>query len=152
MRHDIRLRSIAQQNPRALSALLFGGAALMVIYFAWIPDARTSGLTPALTIVGGAVHALAGALTGRRLFDERRTRSFAEAGLVGALTSLLAMAIFSPLFAIFLFVTDAARPSSWITYVLMPMFIAAFSFLAIGWALVLVSGAIACALYGITSK
>jgi hypothetical protein len=152
MRHDIGLRSIRRQYPRGLSALLFGGSALAVIYFAWIPDARTSGLTPAVTIAGGAVHALAAALTGRRLLDDRRTRSIAEAGLVGALTSLLAQAIFSPLFAMFLFATDAVQPSGWITYLLMPAFIAAFAFLAIGWALMLVSSAIACALYRITSK
>ena len=146
-----RLRSIARHSPRASSALLFGGATLMVTYFAWIPDTRTSGLTPALTIAAGAAHALAASFTGRRLLDDGRTRSFAEAGLVGAFTSVLALAIFSPLFAIFLFATDIIQPSGWSGYLLMPMFVAAFAFLAIGWALIFVSSAVGCWLYRLAS-
>jgi hypothetical protein len=59
---------------------------------------------------------------------------------------------YPPLFATFLFATDAVRPSGWITYLLMPVFIAGFAFLAIGWALMLASSAAACALYRITSR
>ncbi|HEY2907453.1 MAG TPA: hypothetical protein VGJ29_16245 [Vicinamibacterales bacterium] len=146
-----RLQSIARQSPRASSALLFGGATLTVTYFTWIPDARTSGLAPALTIAAGAVHAFAGSFTGRRLLDDRRTRSFADAGLVGVWTSLLALAIFSPLFAIFLFATDIMQPSNWIGYLVMPVLVAVFAFLAIGWALMLVSSAVGCVLYGLAS-
>ena len=146
------LGSIARQSPRMWSALLFGGATLIVTYFAWIPDARTSGLTPALTIAAGAAHAVAALFTGGRLLDDGRTRSLADAGLVGAFTSLLALAIFSPLFAIFLFATDAIQPSGWIGYLLMPVFVAVFAFLAIGWALMLVSGAVGCGLYRLASR
>jgi hypothetical protein len=70
--------------------------------------------------------------------------------MVGAFTSLLALAIFSPLFAMFLFATDAIQPSGWTGYLLMPVFVAVFAFLAIGWALMLVSGVVGCALYTLT--
>lgn len=112
----------------------------------------TSGLTPALTIAAGAAHALAASFTGDRLLDESRTRSFADAGLLGALTSLLALAIFSPVFAIFLFATDITQPSAWIGYLLMPVFVATFAFLPIGWALMLVSSIVGCVLYGLASS
>jgi hypothetical protein len=148
----VHVRSIPRRSPRASSALLFGGATLIVTYFAWIPDARTSGLTPALTIAAGAAHALAASFTGRRLLDESRTRSFADAGLLGALTSLLALAIFSPLFALFLFTTDITQPSGWVSYLLIPVFVVAFAFLAIGWALMLVSSAVGCMLYRFSSR
>jgi hypothetical protein len=147
-----RLQAIARESPRASSALLFGAAAITVTYFAWIPDARTSGLAPALTIAAGAVHALAASFTGRRLLDDSRTRSIAEAGYVGALTSLLAQAIFSPLFVVFLFATDVTQPSGWIGYLLMPVLVAAFAFLAIGWALMLVSSAVGCVVYRLASN
>jgi hypothetical protein len=146
-----RLRSIARQSPRASSALLFGGATLMVTYFAWVRDARTSGLSPALTIGAGAAHALAASFTGRRLLEGGRTGSLTEAGLLGAVTSLLALAIFSPLFAIWLFATDLIQPSGWIAHLLFPVFVAAFAFLAIGWALLLVSSAVGCVLYWFVS-
>jgi hypothetical protein len=145
-----RLGSIARQNPRTSSALLFGGATLMVTHFAWTPDARTTGLAPALTIAAGVAHAIAAWLTGHRLVDDSRAQSFAEAGMVGAFTSLLALAIFSPLFAIFLFATDAIQPSGWTGYLLEPVFVAVFAFLAIGWALMLVSSVVGCALYTVT--
>jgi hypothetical protein len=148
----VHVRSIPRRSPRASSALLFGGATLIVTYFAWIPDARTSGLTPGLTIAASAAHALAASFTGDRLLDESRTRSFADAGLLGALTSLLALAIFSPLFAIFLFATDITQPSAWVGYLLIPVFVATFAFLAIGWALMLVSSVVGCVLYGLASR
>jgi hypothetical protein len=148
----VHLRSIPRRSPRASSALLFGGATVIVTYFAWIPSARTSGLTPALTIAAGAAHALAAWFTGDRLLDDSRTRSFAEAGLVGAFTSLLALAIFSPLFAIVLFDTDITQPSNWIGYLLTPVLVATFAFLAIGWALMLVSGVVGCVLYGLLRR
>jgi hypothetical protein len=145
------LGAIARESPRASSALLFGSATLIVTYFAWIPDARTRGLTPALIVAAGAAHALAASFAGRRLLDDSRTRSFAEAGLVGARTSLVAQAIFSPLFAIFLFASDTVQPSGWIGYLVMPLFVAVFAFLAIGWALMLVSSAVGCGLYRLAS-
>jgi hypothetical protein len=98
------------EPPRVKRAPVWWRATLIVTYFAWIPDARTSGLTPGLTIAAGAAHALAASFTGDRLLDDSRTRSFADAGLLGALTSLLALAIISPLFAIFLFATDITQP------------------------------------------
>jgi len=148
----VHVRSIQRRSPRASSALLFGGATLIVTYFAWIPDARTRGLTPWLTIADGAAHALAASFTGDRLLDESRTRSFADAGLLGALTSLLALVIFSPLFALFLFATDITQPSAWDGYLVIPVFVAAFAFLAIGWALMLVSSVVGCVLYGLASR
>ncbi len=155
----VHMRSIPRRSPRASSALLFGGATLIVTYFTWIPAARTSSLAPTLTIAAGAAHALAASFTGDRLLDASRTRSFAEAGLVGAFTSLLALAMFSALYAIFLFATDITQPSdwigyllNWIGYLLMPVFIATFAFLAIGWALMLVSSVVGCVIYGLASR
>ena len=75
-----RFLKINRGNPVGFADAAFaGGATLIVTYFAWIPDARTSGLTPALTIAAGAAHAVAALFTGGRLLDDGRTRSLADA-------------------------------------------------------------------------
>jgi hypothetical protein len=123
---------------------------MVVMHLAWRGGAAPSGLAPALTVATGIAHAVAGAVTGPRLFDRARTRSSAEAGLIGAGTSLLALGIFSPLFACFLFATDITQPAGAFSYVAMPFFIALFAFMAAGWALLLVSAAVGWGLHLIT--
>jgi hypothetical protein len=44
------LRTLVTRHPRTVSAVTFGAVAMVVIDLAWLPSARTSGLTPALTI------------------------------------------------------------------------------------------------------
>lgn len=83
---------------------------MAVTHFAWVPGSRMNGLAPALTIAAGSAHALAGALTGRRLLDGDRTQTPVQAGLIGGGTSLLAVTLFSPAFVVFLRATDV-RPS-----------------------------------------
>jgi hypothetical protein len=117
-------------------------------HFAWVPDARMNGLVPALTIAGGVVHALAGAITGRCLVD--RTRTPFEAALVGAGTSLLAVALFAPAFVVFLHATDV-RPSGPLSYLFLTVLTGVFSFLGAGWALVVVSVGIGWALYRVAN-
>lgn len=91
-----------------------------------------------LTIAAGIAHALAGAIIGRRLLDGTRTRTSLQAGLVGAGTSLLAVAFFSPAFVVFLYATDV-HPSSALSYLVLTLLTSVFSFLGAGWALLLVS-------------
>jgi hypothetical protein len=100
----------------------------------------------ALTIAAGTAHALAGAITGRRLLDGTRTQTSLRAALIGALTSLLAVALFSPAFVVFLRATDV-RPSNALSYLLLTLLTSMFSFLGAGWALLLVSAAVGWGLY-----
>lgn len=121
---------------------------MAVMHLAWRPDARGVGLTPALTLAAGLAHAFAGVITGPRLLDGTRTRSVWHAGLIGAGTSALALVLFAPLFAAFLFATDIHAVNVF-SYVALPLFIALFAFMAAGWALLLVSAGVGCALYRI---
>lgn len=127
-----------RSRPRSASALMFGAVTMAVQYFAWIPEARLSGLAPALTIAAGLAHAIAAAITGPRLLDPKRTRTASQAGLLGACTSLLALATFAPLFAASLFAKDP-HPASPLAYLMMSFLVAVFAFLGAGWALLLVS-------------
>ena len=133
-----------RQCPRVAGALAFGLMTLVAQHFTWLPHARTSGLP--LTIAAGLAHAIAGAITGPRLVDGRRTRTPSQAVLLGAGTSLFALAIFAPLFAVFLFATDI-HPAGPLSYVALPLLIAVFAFLGDGWALFVVSIGVGWALY-----
>ncbi|HEY2626963.1 MAG TPA: hypothetical protein VGI41_09470, partial [Candidatus Udaeobacter sp.] len=100
-----------RQRPRTVAAIAFGGLTAVVTHFAWFPDARMHGAAPALTIAAGVVHALAGAVTGPRLVDRTRTQTSLEACLLGAGTSLLAVVLLAPLFALWVSATNAAPTS-----------------------------------------
>ena len=142
------LGSYIRQRPRATAAVAFGSATTIVTHLAWVPDARMNGLTPALTIAAGAAHALAGAMIGRRLLDGNRTPL--QAGLLGAVTSLLAVALFTPAFVILLLARDV-RPSGVLSYLLLAVLTSLFSFLAHGWALLLVSVGVGWTLYRVAA-
>jgi hypothetical protein len=144
------LRTLATRHPRTVSAVAFGAVTMVVIHLAWLPSARTSGLTPALTVAAGLAHALAAAFTAPRLLNGARTRSLSHAAIIGACTSLLALALFSPSYAAFLLATELHRTSLF-SYFAVPLFIAVFGFLAAGWALLLVSIVVACVLYRIAN-
>jgi hypothetical protein len=145
------LRSYIRQRPRTAAALAFGSVTMAVTHLAWVPDARMNGLVPALTIAAGIAHALAGAITGRRLLDGARTRTSLQAGLVGAGTSLLAVAFFSPAFVVFLYATDV-HPSSALSYLVLTLLTGVFSVLGAGWALLLVSMGIGWGLYRVAAS
>jgi hypothetical protein len=124
---------------------------LVVQHFAWLTDARMSGLIPYLTIAAGLTHALAGAITGPRLMDGTRTRTPSQAALLGAGTSLLALMLFAPIFTVFLFATDIYRAGT-LSYAALPLLIAVFAFLADGWALLVVSTGIGLALHRVATQ
>ena len=145
-----RLRFYVRTNPRTAAALAFGSATMAVTHLAWVPAARMNGLTPALTITAGLAHGLAGAITGRRLIDGRRTPTFVHAGLVGAGTSLLALFFFIPPFAFF--VSRGLQMASPWSYVWLTVWTGVFSFLAAGWALLLISIAVGWAIYRIAQS
>jgi protein-S-isoprenylcysteine O-methyltransferase Ste14 len=123
---------------------------LMVQHFVWVPAARSNGLAPYLTMAAALAHAIAGAITGPRLVDRTRTGNASQAALLGAVTSLLALMLFAPFFTIFLFTTDL-HPAGVISYIVMPLLVAAFALLADGWALVFVSTGVGWALYRLTA-
>ena len=89
---------------------------------------------------------MAGVITGRRLLDGARTTTPWQAGLVGAGTSLLALILFAPPFAVFLFATDV-HPAAPVSYVAIPVLIAVFAFLGDFWVLLIVSIGVGWALY-----
>lgn len=131
------LRSYVRAHPRTAAALAFGSATTFVTHFAWVPDARSNGLIPVLTIAAGVAHVIAGAVTGRRLIDCTRTPTSAHAGVLGAATSLLALLLFTPPFT--LFVTRGLQMTSPWSYLWFTLWTGLFSFLGAGWALLLVS-------------
>jgi hypothetical protein len=69
-----------------------------------------------------------------------------QAGLIGAVTSVLAAALFSPAFVIFLRATSV-RSSNVLSYLLLTILTGVFSFLGVGWALLLVSVGVGWGLY-----
>ena len=64
-----------RRSPRTAGALALGAVTLVVQYFAWLPNARMSGLAPALAVAVGLSHAIAGAVTGPCPVDRTRTRT-----------------------------------------------------------------------------
>ncbi len=137
---------LIRKRPRTSAALAFGGLTVVLTHFAWYPDARMNGAAPALTLAVGVVHAIAGSLTGGRLVDRSHTRTPFEACLLGGVTSLLADVLFAPLFALWVS-TSNAQPHGTLSYIVMTALIGLFSFLAVGWALLLVSIATGWGLY-----
>jgi len=145
------LGAYIRQSPRAAGALAFGVSTLVVQHFAWYPDARMSGLAPALTLAVALCHAIAGAMTGPRLVDGTRTSTASRAGLVGAVTSLLAIVLFAFLFTGYLFATNV-HPVGSISYVAFPLLTALFAFVGDGWVLLLVSIGVGWALYRVATR
>lgn len=124
-------------KPRLAASIAFGLSTATLTHFAWYPDVRTSGMMPALTLGAGLAHAAAGALTGPRLIDATRTPTSSHAALLGAGTSLLAVAFFAPLMAWYVSATNAR--ASVLGYAVMTLFTGLFAFLGAGWALLLLS-------------
>jgi hypothetical protein len=132
------------------SAVAFGVATGLVMHWQWIGPAATTGLAPVLTLASGLAHGLAGAMMGSRLLDGARTRSAAEAGLIGACTSLIALTIFAPLFSVYLVATEGRLVGVW-SFLVFPLYVALFAFLAAGWALLLVSAGVGGLLYSVAA-
>lgn len=134
------MRSIGEfvrRKPRFTSSLAFGISTATLTHFAWFADIRMSGLIPVLTFGAGLAHAVAGALTGPRLINTVRTRTYLQAGLLGAATSLLALAFFAPVMA--WYISSENVQTSVLGYAAMTLFTGLFAFLAAGWALLVLS-------------
>lgn len=131
------LRAWVRDRPRSAAAIGFATTTATVTHFAWIPDARFSGAVPLVTISAGLAHAAAGALMGARLLDRSRTETPSQACVLGGCTSLAGLALFAPLFAMWL-ESENARPDLFSYLALVPL-VGFFSFLAAGWALLIVS-------------
>jgi hypothetical protein len=138
------LRSWIRRRPRTTSALAFGTVTLAVTHFAWVADARMNGLV--LTFAVGVAHALAGAITGQSLLGGTHPRTPLRAGLLGAATSVLALFLFSPAFAVFIAEKDVAHEGVF-SHLMLTMLIGVFSFLAVWWAFVVVSICVGWSLY-----
>jgi hypothetical protein len=85
-------------------------------------------------------------MTGRRLIDRTRTRTAAEACLIGAATSLLAVVILAPPFAAWV-TAGNARPAGVFSYLALTVLVGLFSFLGAGWALLVASVGVGWGLY-----
>jgi hypothetical protein len=140
------LRALLHRWPRLAAAGSFGASTALLTHFAWYPSARMNGMIPALTLAAGLAHAIGGALTGPRLLDPRRTRTALHAALLGAATSLLAVAIFAPVMAAYVSVGDVSRTSP-LAYVMLTLYTGLFAFLGAGWALLVLSAAVGLALH-----
>lgn len=144
------LRVYARQWPRTAGALAFGVTAAAVTHFAWFPNARMSGYAPVLTVGAGVAHALAGAFTGPSIVSPRRALTAARAALLGAATSLAAVALIAPPLAAWV-TTDNAKPVGIASYLVLTVLVGLFSFLAVGWALLLVSAVVGWGLFRLTT-
>lgn len=145
------LRVYVKQSPRTACALAFGAITMAVQYFLWLPDARMSVLGGVLTIAAGLSHAVSGAITGPRLVGANGPVSLRRAGLLGAVTFLIALVLFTLSFTVFLFATEIHKSGSF-TYVALPFLIAVFAFVGDGWALFLVSIGIGLAVHRIAAS
>lgn len=143
-------RRFLRERPRLAPALCFGLATGVLTHFAWIPSARFNGQIPAVTLLAGLTHAVSGALTGPRLIDASRTRTSSQAALVGARTSLLALAFFAPAMAAFVSV-GLAPPRTPVAYLSLTLLTGVFAFLAAGWALLLVCVGVAVGVHRLVS-
>jgi hypothetical protein len=142
------MRSIgefARRNPRSVASFAFGISTAALTHFAWYANARMNGMIPALTLGAGLAHAVAGALTGPRLTDTERTRTPAQAGVLGGMTSLLAVGFLAPVMAWYVSVTNLQ--TSVLGYAVITLFTALFAFLAAGWALLLLCMGVGLALH-----
>ena len=146
-----RLAAFVAQRPRTVAAIVFGTFTAATVHFAWMPSARMSGWIPFWTLAIGVFHALAGAVTGRRLVDRGSTRSSYDACLLGAGTSLLALAAVVPLFALRVSMSNAG-PTTASSFLMLTLLAGLFSFLAAGWALVVVSAGIGWALHRVAQS
>lgn len=143
------LSLIVRRWPRFAAAIAFGGVTAIVVHFAWFPHARYSGAIPGLTIAAGVAHALSGAVMGPYIV--RRTRNSLQAVWLGASTSLLALMLFAPPFAIWVNRMNT-QPGGVISRIGLMLLVALFTFLAVGWALLLVSALIGWSLYRLASS
>lgn len=137
---------IAARFPRVAAAICFGTATGATMYFAWTPAAQMSGRLQVLTLGAGLPHAASAALLGHRLVDRARTRTAGRARALGAATSFIAGVVVAIGVALWLQSSNAAQhgPLSFLAYV---PYVALFSFLAVGWALMLVSVGVAWGLF-----
>lgn len=140
-----------KQRPRVAAALAFGAVTAVVTHFVWVPDARWGGGVLALTLAAGLAHGIAGAVTGPRLLDGIRTRTAAQACLLGAATSLLAVVVLAPPFALWITASNA-RSEGVVGYVVLTFFVGFFSFFAAGWALFLASVVVAWGLFRVAAE
>jgi hypothetical protein len=140
-----------RRRPRWAAALAFGIPTAALTHVAWYPDARTNGIAPALTLGAGLAHAFAGAITGPRLVDSARTPTSAHAALLGAATSLLAVMIFAPVFAAYSSASGLRLPTP-TGYLALSLFTGLFAFMAVGWALLVLSVAVGWALHRVAAS
>jgi hypothetical protein len=140
-----------RRQPRASAAIAFGIVTALVTHVAWVPAARMSGAAPILTLAAGAAHAIAGAITGRRLIDRTRTRTGAEACVLGAATSLLALVILAPPLASWV-AAGNARPEGVFSYLALTVLVGVFSFLGAGWALLVASAGVGWGLHRLADR
>lgn len=131
------VRSWVRDRPRSSAAATFAVTTAAVTHFAWVPAARFGGVAPAITLSVGLAHAAGGALVGARLVDASRTRTSLQAGVIGGCASLVALALFSPVFAFWLESTNTRFDL--FSYLALVPLVGFFSFLAAGWALLIVS-------------
>jgi hypothetical protein len=129
--------------------VVFGTLTAALVHFAWVPDVRFSGGVVLLTVMAGLAHAIAGAIAAPRLTDRTKIATSSQACLVGACISLAALALFSPGLVFWI---HAMNPrSTLISTLAMIPFVGFFAFLAAGWALMLLSVALAWVVFRLTT-
>ncbi len=106
---------------------------------------------PSITIATSLAHALAGAVLGPRMVSRTRSKNSGQAVLLGALASLLAQLLFAPPFAMWVSRANV-HPKGVISQIGLTLLVALFAFLAVGWALLLVSAFIGWSLHRLATS
>jgi hypothetical protein len=146
-----KISEFVRKRPRFTAAITYVILISLAVHFTWYSTSRMNGMVPALTLGIGIAHALAGAINGKRLIDLKRTKTTAHAMFLGAINSLFAFAIFSPAMAFYVSTSNAGK-SNILQFVLLSILTGFFAFLAVGWALLLLSVAIAIGLHRIAAN
>jgi len=137
--HEDGVANHSQVPPRALAALVFGGAALLLtgLWFGPILVRRAEPVSWLLYAgLPGIAAAVSGGLLGRPLVCRRGPGGDGPAFLRGAAIALVALLLFAPLYAGVLKVTEPG----WTSVAGLTVLVLEFGALALGWALVLVGG------------
>jgi hypothetical protein len=137
--HVPTLARALRSHPGPLAGIAFGLASGLVAYFSWTGSARHQESIALLCVGVGLSHAVAGAASGRKLIHD--ATSGQQAVAIGALTSAIALLLFTPGFAYW--ISSSNANSTGLGGFLLFVVLVGLSTLAAGWwAAIIVSAAL----------
>jgi hypothetical protein len=148
--------AIVQRFPRTTSALMFGSLTGLATAAMWTAGEAARHIP--LTLGAAAAYAIAGALMGRRLVDAERTRTAAQAARVGLVAALIATMVFAAGLSVQIEAENARALGASAAHTIVQGFAQlatgtmVFAFLGGGWALLLLSAAVAWGIHRVGAR